>query len=73
VLPFGAKLVKSTAVDDATVIAIDKDFALEYVTSYCIRMKTESIINRQLESIAVTLPYLFRVINEDAVKVLKIS
>jgi hypothetical protein len=73
VLPFGAKLIKSTAMDDTKVIAIDKNFALEYVTSYCIRMKSDSIINRQLESIAVTLPYLFRVISNDAVKVLEIK
>lgn len=73
ILPFGARLVKSTMVDDTKILAIDKDFAIEYVTTSDLYMETDKIINRQLESVSVSIPCLFRALVTDAMKVLNLS
>lgn len=71
-LPFGAKLIKSTSVSNNSIYAIDKNFAIEYVTSTELFMETDNIINRQLDCLSVTTEYLFRCIESSAMKTLTI-
>jgi hypothetical protein len=73
VLPFGAKLIKSTSLDNTKVVALDRNFALEYVTTSDINITTDTLINRQLDRVAVGIPYLFRTISADAMKVLTVT
>lgn len=69
--PLGAKLLKSTAVPDGTIIALDKRFALEMVTAGGISVEYDKLIDTQLERAAVTCISGFSKIFPDAVKVLK--
>lgn len=73
ILPFGAKLVKSHLVSDTQILALDKNFAIEYVTTSDIQMVTDTIINRQLDSLSVGIPFLFRALVSDAMKILTIK
>ena len=72
-LPFGSELVKSAAVDDATVIGLDRDFALEFITSTGLVLETDKLIDRQLDQITVSVTCGFRKVTPDAVKVLTIT
>ena len=73
ILPFGAKLIKSTMIPANKIYAIDKTFAIEYVTTSDLFMETDKIINRQLSSVSVSIPFLFRALVTDAMKILSIS
>lgn len=73
ILPFGAKLIKSTMVADTKILAIDKNFAIEYVTTSDIYMETDKVINRQLDCLSVSVPCLFRALVTDAMKVLNLT
>ena len=73
VLPFGSELIKSSAVDENTIIGIDKNFALEFITSSGLVMETDKLIDRQLDSIAVSITCGFRKITPDAVKKITIG
>jgi hypothetical protein len=72
-LPFGAQLVKTPQIADDTLVGIDKDFALEFISSSDIIMETDKLINRQLDSISISINCGFRKLTPDAVKVLKIT
>ena len=73
ILPFGSELVKTSAVDSDTVIGIDRDFALEFITSTDLVMETDKLIDRQLDQMTVSITCGFRRITPDAVKVLTVS
>ncbi|MBR5683969.1 MAG: hypothetical protein IKW96_11960 [Ruminococcus sp.] len=73
ILPFGSELVKTSAVDSDTVIGIDHDFALEFITSTDLVMETDKLIDRQLDQMTVSITCGFRRITPDAVKVLTVS
>ena len=70
VLPFGSELIKTSAADDDTIIGIDRDFALEFITSTDLVMETDKLIDRQLDQMTVSITCGFRKITPDAVKVL---
>lgn len=72
-LPFGARLVKTPAADDTTLIGIDRGFALEFINGTDLLMETDRIIDRQLDRIGISVICGFRKITPDAVKVLTIS
>ena len=72
-LPFGSELIKTSAVDDDTVIGIDRDFALEFITSTDLVMETDKLIDRQLDQMTVSITCGFRRITPDAVKVLTVT
>lgn len=72
-LPFGSELIKTSAADDDTIIGIDKNFALEFITSSDLIMETDKLIDRQLDQITVSITCGFRKITPDAVKVLTIE
>lgn len=73
ILPFGSELIKTSAADDDTIIGLDKDFALEFITSSDLVMETDNLIDRQLDQITVSITCGFRKITPDAVKVLTIG
>ncbi len=72
-LPFGSELVKTSAADDTKIIGIDRNFALEFITSSDLVMETDKLIDRQLDQITVSITCGFRKITPDAVKVLSIT
>lgn len=72
-LPFGAEIICTPKVDDATVIGLDKNFALEIITSSDIVLETDKLISNQLDRIAVSVNCGFRRITDSAVKTLKIG
>lgn len=73
ILPFGAELVKTSAADDDAIIGIDRNFALEFITSSDLVMETDKLIDRQLDQITVSITCGFRKLTPDAVKVLSIT
>lgn len=73
VLPFGAELIKTSAAADNTIVGIDKDFALEFITSSDLVMETDKLIDRQLDQITVSITCGFRKITPDAVKLLTVT
>lgn len=73
ILPFGSELVKTSAADNDTIIGIDRNFALEFITSTDLIMETDKLIDRQLDQMTVSITCGFRKITPDAVKVLTIT
>ena len=73
ILPFGSELIKTSAVDSDTIIGIDRDFALEFITSTDLVMETDKLIDRQLDQMTVSITCGFRRITPDAVKVLTVT
>ena len=54
VTPFGAQLIKSSAVSSNTLIGLDKSCALELVTAGGVSTEFDKLIDRQLERAAIT-------------------
>lgn len=71
--PLGAKLLVSSAVDDDTVIALDKKCALERVIAADVAVEYDRLIDRQLERAAITSTAGFAKIFTDASKILSIA
>lgn len=72
-LPFGSELIKTAAADNSTIIGLDREFALEFITSTDLVIEADKLIDRQLDRVAVSVTCGFRKITPDAVKVLVIS
>lgn len=73
VLPFGTKLIKSSQIDDDTIIGIDSRYALEFVTSSELVMETDKLIDRQMDAFTVSCNLVFRKLMADAVKTLSLA
>lgn len=73
ILPFGSEMIKTSAVGENTIIGIDKNFALEFITSSGLVLETDKLIDRQLDQITVSISCGFRKITPDAVKKITIS
>ena len=71
--PFGAMLIKSSAVPADTVIALDKNCALEMVTAGGVGVEYDKVIDCQTEWVGITCITGFAKLYPDAVKVLKIK
>lgn len=69
--PLGAKLYKSNAVPAGTMIALDRQCALEMVSAGGIAVEYDKLIDTQLERAAITCIGGFSKIFPGAVKVLK--
>lgn len=54
VTPFGAELLKSSAVTENTLIGLDRNCALELVTAGGVTTEFDKLIDRQLERAAIT-------------------
>ena len=73
ILPFGSELIKTSAAGADTIIGIDRDYALEFITSTELVMETDKLIDRQLDQMTASITCGFRKITPDAVKVLVIT
>ncbi len=73
ILPFGSEMIKTSAVGANKIIGLDKNFALEFITSSGLVLETDKLIDRQLDQITVSISCGFRKITPDAVKVITIS
>lgn len=69
-LPFGAKLIKCAQLDDAAVLGLDRDFALEQIQSSDVVLETDKLIDRQLDCIAISVNIGFRTLIPGAVQML---
>lgn len=72
VTPLGAKLLKSTAVEEGTLLGLDKGYALEMVQAGGIMTEYDKLIDRQLERAAITEIAGFAKIFTEASKVLSV-
>ena len=72
-LPFGAKMITSSKIDDFTIIGFDKDFTLEFIASTDVVLETDKLIDRQLDQIGISICAGFKKIFSDAVKMLNIK
>ncbi len=72
VTPLGAKLLKSTAVEEGTLLGLDKGCALEMVQAGGIMTEYDKLIDRQLERAAITEIAGFAKIFTEASKVLSV-
>lgn len=73
ILPFGSELVKTSAVDENIIIGIDRNYALEFITSSGLVLETDKLIDRQLDQITVSISCGFRKIMPEAVRKITIS
>ncbi|MDR1674575.1 MAG: hypothetical protein LBR54_03885, partial [Oscillospiraceae bacterium] len=59
VLPCGIEFVKCAAMDPGKFIAIDKNFALEFVTAGDILIELDKDISKQFENLSVSVQFAF--------------
>ncbi len=72
VTPFGAKLLKSSAVPQGKIIGLDKNAALEMVKAGGILTEYDKLIDRQLERAVISCTAGFAKINDGAAKILSL-
>ncbi|MDR0889259.1 MAG: phage major capsid protein [Oscillospiraceae bacterium] len=70
--PLGAELLRTSAVADDTIIALDRRYALEMVQAGEISVEYDKLIDRQLERAAITSISGFGKVCDDAAKILVI-
>ena len=71
ITPLGAKLIKSTDIN-GTLVALDKNYALEMVTAGGVMTDFDRLIDRQLERAAITQISGFAKIFADSAKVMNV-
>ncbi|MBQ7131293.1 MAG: phage major capsid protein [Oscillospiraceae bacterium] len=70
-LPFGPRLYKACGYTGTSIIALDKDYAMEMITGNSgVTIENEKIISRQIDSIGISIYTNFRKIASDASAVL---
>ena len=72
ITPLGAQLLRTSALASGTLIGLDRNYALEMVTSGEVTVEYDKLIDRQLERAAITSISGFAKIYEDAAKVLEV-
>ena len=73
ITPMGAKVLRTSAMPEGTIIGLDKNYALEMVKSGDVMVEYDKIIDRQLERAAITTISGYAKIFEDASRVLTVS
>lgn len=73
VTPFGAEIVVSSAVNDDTVIGLDRNFALEMIRGGEVVVDVEKLISKLSDGAAVAVNVGFSIIAPGAVKALTIA
>lgn len=73
VTPFGAEIVVSPAVDDNTIIGLDRTCALEMIRGGEVTVDVDKLISKLSDGAAVAVNVGFSVISADAVKCLTIG
>ncbi len=72
ITPFGAKLIKSSAVPEGKIIGLDKTAALEMVKAGDILTEYDKLIDRQLDRAVISVTAGFAKLSDGADKVLKL-
>ena len=72
ITPFGAELIKSSALDEDVIIGLDNTCALEQVQAGGVMTEFDKLIDRQLERAAITTITGFAKIYTDASKALSL-
>ena len=68
--PLGAELLRSDVMDNETIIALDRRYALEMVQAGDICVEYDKLIDRQLECAAITATCGFGILDQQAAKIL---
>ncbi len=68
--PLGARLLRTDAISDNAIVALDRRYALEMVRAGEVNVEYDKLIDRQLERAAITSITGFSKIMDDASKVL---
>lgn len=68
--PLGARLLRTDAISDDAIVALDRRYALEMVRAGEVNVEYDKLIDRQLERAAITSITGFSKIMDDASKVL---
>ena len=71
--PLGAKLLRCSALDEGTLIGLDRRYALEIVQNGQVLVEYDKLIDRQLERAAITSISGFAKLFPDAARVLKVG
>lgn len=71
--PMGAKLLRTSAMPDGTMIGLDKNYALEHICGSEVMVEYDKLIDRQLERAAITSIAGFAKPYQEASKVLELS
>lgn len=72
ITPFGSKLLKSSALDDGTILGLDKTAALEMVKAGDITTEYDKLIDRQLDRAVISCTAGFAKLADDAATVLSL-
>ena len=73
ITPMGARVLRTSAMPEGTIIGLDKNYALEMVKSGDVMVEYDKIIDRQLERAAITTISGYAKIFEDASQVLTVK
>ncbi len=68
--PLGAELLRTDNLEDDTIIALDRRYALEMVQAGDVCVEYDKLIDRQLERAAITSICGFGILNQQAAKIL---
>ena len=71
--PMGAKLLRTSALSNGTLIGLDKNYALEHICGSEVMVEYDKLIDRQLERAAITSISGFAKPYQEASKVLTLS
>ena len=72
ITPFGAKLIKSSAVPAGKIVGIDKSSALEMVKAGDVMTEYDKLIDRQLERAVISCTAGFAKIYDESARVLSV-
>ena len=72
-LPFGAKLIASSALDDKTLVGISKDYAVACLMGSDVMLESDRLIDCQLDRIAVSVRAGFQPLMTGAAAVLEVK
>lgn len=72
-LPFGTRLINCPQLDDNTILGLDSDFAMEQMQNSDLILENDKLIDRQMDSIAVSVTLNFRAIMNDAIRQLALT
>ena len=64
--PLGAKIICSTALENATIIALDKNYTLNHIISQHLSIESDKIIEKQLNQSVITMRYAFTKLFKEA-------
>jgi len=70
--PLGAKLIKTNAMPEGTIIGLDKNYALEMICAGDVSVEYDRLIDRQMERAAITSISGFAKLYDGASKVLAV-